>query len=582
MTSQKAISMLLIAVMALEMLSGCSNSQEIEVAKGTISKTENVNAATLLSAEEDARLKEDLQKDIGTILNTKTEIVHSDTYIPGKTYTGTAYYVSNDGDDSNDGLSPGTAWQTLKKVAEVNGFFGETPLLESGDVVFFQRGDVFRTSAIGTDPYLGDNASLHLLVDGVTYSAYGEGVKPIFTESTENGSGAEKWSLVYEDKNGKKIWQYYRDMRDVGRLVLNDGEVLAPRVYEYYNENGYISCEATGWWMHEDEGMTLLNELLPLEVSMTEDLTIISRPVRLEPEANWINDDGGPLYLRCDKGNPGELYQSIEFTEYQLGGIVQLCASNIVFDNISFRCNGSAYMKCDNWKEVQNTVIQNCEFAYGGGSVTFYEKRDSGATVVVAQGDGIYNVVRNVLIQNNYFHDSTLPVGTYEGDDFEDKDAVDGYYHFQNNVCVNTMGIRLDSTADALKYLDSVKICGNQVWNTGRMDNGKLVYSEGSLIMMPHNYGECIVSDNVFYGTENGHSMNALLDIFVYDFEELGYSRPQFRENTYAQYSGRNFGDFIYQGGQTWSIDDPKLLIKAAELLGDTTSKFYIIPTKQK
>ena len=165
-------------------------------------------------------------------------------------------------------------------------------------------------------------------------------------------------------------------------------------------------------------------------------------------------------------------------------------------------------MKCSGefgaWKEIENTVIQNCEFAYGGGSVTHYWEAESGATFVGAQGDGIYNIVRNTLIQNNYFHDSMLPVVTYEGDDFEDKDTVDGYYHFQDNICVNTMGIRLDSSADALKHLDSVKVCGNQVWNTGRMDNGKYVYSEGSLVMMPNNYGECIVSDNVFYGTEMG------------------------------------------------------------------------------
>lgn len=570
MTHKRMISMLPVTAMALGMLFGCGTDN----APGNIPEN---TAAALLSAEEDAQLKENLQKDIDTILSTKTEIAHSDTYISGETYTGTAYYVSNDGNDNNDGLTPETAWRTLKKVAEVNGFFGETPLIESGDAVFFRRGDIFRTSEIGTDPYLGDNAALHLLVKGVTYSAYGKGQKPIITESTENGSGGEKWKLVYEDDTGKKIWQYYRDMRDISMIVLNDGEKIATRIYEYYDENGYISCEATGWWMHEDEGVALKDRLHSLEEAMTEDLTIISRPVRSEPEANWINDDGGPLYLRCDSGNPGELYSSIEFSEYQLGAILSLRSSDTVLDNISFRHNGNSFIKCDNWKEVENTLIQNCEFAYGGGSVTFYEKRESGATVVVPQGDGIYNIVRNTLIQDNYFHDNMLPVVTYEGDDFEDKDAVDGYYHFQNNVCVNTMGIRLDSTADALKYLDSVKVCGNQVWNTGCMDRGKLVYSEGSLILMPNHYGECVIEDNVFYGTENGCTMNALLDIFMFDYEELGYSRPQFRDNTYVQYSGRNFGDFIYQGGQSWSMDDPELLSKAADLLGDTTSKFYTI-----
>lgn len=585
MKSRQIFSLLLSSALALGLLSGCGGGNTPDGSNdAAVTNTSENTAATLLSAEEDTRLKTELQKDIAAILNTETKIVHSDTYIPGETYTGTAYYVSNDGDDNNDGLTPETAWRTLKKVAEANGFWGDAPLLKAGDAVFFHRGDLFRMKEIGWDPYLAEDAALHLLVDGVTYSAYGEGEKPIITESTENGSGAEKWNLVYEDDTGKKIWQYYRDMRDVARLVLNDGEVLTSRVYEYYDENGYISCEATGWWQHEAEGVTLKDGLLPLEESMTEDLTIISRPVRMEPEVNWINGDVGPLYLRCDKGNPGELYQSIEFTEYQLQGIIQLRASDTVFDNISFRCNGSAYMKSGwesgAWKEVQNTVIQNCEFAYGGCSVTFYEKREGGDAAVVPQGDGVYNIVRNATIQNNYFHDGPTTSATYEGDNFEDKDAVDGYYHCLNNVIINTNGIRLDSTADALKYLDSVKICGNQVWNTGSMDQDKLIYSEGSLVLMPNNYGECVIEDNVFYGTENGHAMNALLDIFLYDFEGAGYTRPQFGNNTYVQYEGRNFGGFLNHPGETWSMDDPELLTKAAELLGDATSKFYVIPAE--
>ena len=34
------------------------------------------------------------------------------------TVTGTAYYVSNQGDDANDGRTPATAWRTLACVTE--------------------------------------------------------------------------------------------------------------------------------------------------------------------------------------------------------------------------------------------------------------------------------------------------------------------------------------------------------------------------------------------------------------------------------------------------------------------------------
>ena len=49
---------------------------------------------------------------------------------------GTKYYVSNDGDDSNDGKTPETAWQTLTKVSETD--------FAAGDGVLFRRGDLFR------------------------------------------------------------------------------------------------------------------------------------------------------------------------------------------------------------------------------------------------------------------------------------------------------------------------------------------------------------------------------------------------------------------------------------------------------
>ena len=119
MKHKQTISILLVTVMVLGLLSGCAGNQP-----GSVDPTQDTpepelsTAATLLSVEEDARLKEALQKDIDAILSTETEIVHSDIYIPGETYTGTAYYISNDGNDDNDGLTPESAWQTISKLAQ--------------------------------------------------------------------------------------------------------------------------------------------------------------------------------------------------------------------------------------------------------------------------------------------------------------------------------------------------------------------------------------------------------------------------------------------------------------------------------
>ena len=66
------------------------------------------------------------------VLASETAIAKGDTFVPGETYTGTAYYVSNSGDDANDGLSPETAWATIDRL--------NAQPLQYGDAVFFERG----------------------------------------------------------------------------------------------------------------------------------------------------------------------------------------------------------------------------------------------------------------------------------------------------------------------------------------------------------------------------------------------------------------------------------------------------------
>ena len=196
--AKQIISLILSLVMMLSLFAACTSTEvpetstPVQIQEPTTEPetptetTAPVTSAPILSAEKDAELHADLQARIDEILNTETEIVHSDTYIPGETYTGTAYYVSNDGDDSNDGLTPETAWRTLTKVMELNGYFGEREtMVQPGDAVFFRRGDIFRLSE------LGEFAPLDIRTNGITYSAYGEGEKPIITASSENGTGAE-------------------------------------------------------------------------------------------------------------------------------------------------------------------------------------------------------------------------------------------------------------------------------------------------------------------------------------------------------------------------------------------------------
>lgn len=73
------------------------------------------------------------------------------------TITGTKYYVSPNGDDNNDGTSPETAWKTINKAVK-------SPL-KAGDGILLERGGVWREKFTARQ--------------GITYSAYGEGAKPL-------------------------------------------------------------------------------------------------------------------------------------------------------------------------------------------------------------------------------------------------------------------------------------------------------------------------------------------------------------------------------------------------------------------
>ncbi len=82
------------------------------------------------------------------------------TPAPGSTITGTSYYVSPSGSDSNSGTSPGSSWRTVKRVNEAK--------LAPGDGVLFQGGAAF------ADETLMPNASGQAR-SPIVFGSYGEG-----------------------------------------------------------------------------------------------------------------------------------------------------------------------------------------------------------------------------------------------------------------------------------------------------------------------------------------------------------------------------------------------------------------------
>lgn len=142
------------------------------------------------------------------------------------------YYVSNSGNDGNDGLTPATAWATIAKVNSSMGSFN------AGDSILFERGGTF-------------TGTLNVTKAGVTFSAYGSGNKPVltgfYTIPTWSNVGTNLWATIIPS-----------GLNNVRLLTLND-RVIRPGRFPDYVDN------FAGWLRYSNQ----LGATSPVTVTST-------------------------------------------------------------------------------------------------------------------------------------------------------------------------------------------------------------------------------------------------------------------------------------------------------------------------
>ena len=275
--------------------------------------------------------------------------------------TGTAYYVSSStGDDAADGKSPETAWATLEKVNKAT--------LAAGDGVYLRRGDLWRGQIWAQK--------------GVIYSAYGEGDKPKIYASSCNGADPANWTLVEGTEN---IWLFSKQLMDCGNIIFNEGEAYAHRIYPNYLD-GYQST------IDQGQPFDLVKELSENHTffSKADSILYEGAPFRYTVMDNCDYNETpevvGELYLRCDEGNPGDVFQSIEFSERQN---IIIPADDAVFNNLCLKyCGSHAIFGGDMGYDVSF-----CEIGWIGGGIQYYAY-DTGEAAIYGNGvecDGSYD-----------------------------------------------------------------------------------------------------------------------------------------------------------------------------------------------
>lgn len=172
---------------------------------------------------------------------------------------GNIFYVSNDGNDKNDGKSPETAWATLNRV---NSFS-----YAKDDAVLFARGGLWRGQ-------LQCNG-------GVIYSAYGTGEKPKIYGSEFNYHEA-----VWETTAAANVYVLIRMIQeDAGLIVFDNGKA------------------------HSNKKITGVD-------SFNGDINT------LEDDLDMYHGDDRRIYLRSDDGNPSERFHDIEIAVHRHAVII--------------------------------------------------------------------------------------------------------------------------------------------------------------------------------------------------------------------------------------------------------------------
>ncbi|MBQ7822508.1 MAG: hypothetical protein IJ391_09545 [Clostridia bacterium] len=287
---------------------------------------------------------------------------------------GTVYYISASGNDENDGKSPESALKSIEKI-------NTDGLLKAGDVVLFNRGDRFY-GILQSKPY-------------VTYSAYGEGAKPMLCGSID-ASRSEDWERWGENPYVYKYTGYiaknlpnaegkYRSIpSDIGNIVFNDGEYYGSRVLKYEDRdisifvgNNGLTSNGKEFWYRGEKKFADANDL----------------GHNLEFYFDYTTSE---LFLYSVYGNPGDVFERIDLCKKQ--NIVR-GASGITLDNLCLRYGAAHGMGSGTAHDV---TVRNCEVGWIGGSIQHINA--NGWPTRFGNAIEIYGYTHNYKTYNCYIH----------------------------------------------------------------------------------------------------------------------------------------------------------------------------------
>lgn len=465
----------------------------------------------------------------------------------------TTYYVSCDGDDENNGLSPENAWRTLERVSKAE--------LSEGDGVLFRRGDIFR-GAVDTKPC-------------VSYGAYGEGQKPRFYGWDEDLACSDLWELVDTEK---RIWKYTKKILDCGTLVFNEGEKHSLKHIPSYIEGKFVCRE------DESKDFVISEQMKGnLDIYWHFEDKMTTKPSKGQdfPIPDVVGTYGD-LYLRCDEGNPGEVFKNIEALPRRNMFNVK-SNKNVRIDNLCLKYIGCHAIAAGGHC-VEGLTVTNCEIGWIGGCIQHYFGTDpnypqGGRGTVTRYGNGveIYGGCEGYEVSNCYIYQMYDAGITHQVSTFGKIYQMNNVRYLDNIVeyCVYSVEYFLEVNGGSENcFMDNIEMSGNILrhsgygWGQQRHNKHTPAHIKGwSYTNTARNYS---VHDNIF---------DRAAYKIIHLVAEKAESLPKMYNNTYVQYAGNDLGQY----GANEEKEPPILIFNdnaqetIEKILCDEGAKVYVI-----
>jgi HYDIN/CFA65/VesB family protein len=279
--------------------------------------------------------------------------------------SGTTYYVSTSGNDSNSGVSATSPWHTVAKVVAFE------PSLRAGDCVLFQRGGVwFEKLRI---------SNLHgTQTDPITFGNYGAGNLPVLdggstrlygiVDGAADGESASSYVTVdgFEVRNATRGGIIFTALAQPGITIKNN----------YVHNNGYGAYPgACAGCFGGDDGNYGYNEAIAFVgyPVAAYGVKILDNTVAIEGGHNavMVDKDTGSPVIEGNRVGPGCTHNCIDFK--RVTGM--LARKNVVNCSSSITVNGSTYPGCNAnalYTEQDDTFTETATYeenvAYGAAS----------------------------------------------------------------------------------------------------------------------------------------------------------------------------------------------------------------------